>query len=145
MIFGGVLAGAFLYFAIVILKIGLLASFYFTGVAAITLIFHKNSHFKTAQITLIFLYLISLLLWSKGGSSLAPQFVYLLGTAALFFVLSDLFFRLFFKILSWSIVGISVALVMYERFGSLPVAIIVGMIVIPIAIRDRKHVRNDQN
>jgi hypothetical protein len=144
-IFAGVLAAAFFYFMVAIAGVGWPVYLFFAIVVGITLVFHGKRHFRTEQITLIFLYLISLLLWSKDALPLVPQFVYILGGATLSFILSDLFFKVFFKILSWTLVGITIALLMYERFGSLLVAILVAMIVIPIALRDREHVRHDKN
>jgi hypothetical protein len=31
---------------------------------------------------------------------------------------------------------------MYERFGSIPLSILIGLVVIPIGLRDRKYVKD---
>ncbi|MGC9212194.1 MAG: hypothetical protein ACP5F2_01855 [Athalassotoga sp.] len=142
MILSGVLAGFFLYFAISFFHFEWTVWIVFVIAEILSLIFHKGIHFRTSQITFIFLYLIIFLLWAKEGISLAPQFIYLLSFAVISFVLSDLFLKLFFKISGWTLVGITIFLLMYERFGSMILAIIICLIVIPIALRDREHAGN---
>lgn len=142
MIFFGVLTGAFFYFITFVLHVEWPACAFFAGAAIVTFVFYKNRHFKISQITLIFLYLVTILLWSKGIFALVPQFVYILSSAAVFFVLSDMFLKIFFSILSWLFVGTTVALLMYERFGSIPLSILIGLVVIPIGLRDRKYVKD---
>lgn len=139
MIFSGVLAAAFLYFIVAILHVGWPVYLFFAGTFAVGMIFHNKKHFRTAQITFVFLYLVIMMLWAKGAVQLTYQFVYLLGAASVFFTLSDILWEFVFRILSWTFVGIAIALLMYERFGSLPISIIVGLIVIPIALRDRGY------
>ncbi|MGC8708134.1 MAG: hypothetical protein ACP5R1_05330 [Athalassotoga sp.] len=142
MIFFGILTGAFFYFIAFVLHVEWPAYAFFAGAAIVTFLLHKKRHFKISQITLIFLYLVTILLWSKGTVPLVPQFVYILSSAAVFFVLSDMFLKIFFSILSWLFVGATVALLMYERFGSILLSILIGLVVIPIGLRDRKYVKD---
>ncbi|MGC8589546.1 hypothetical protein [Athalassotoga sp.] len=142
MIFFGILTGAFFYFIAFVLHVEWSAYAFFAGAAIVTFVLHKKRHFKISQITLIFLYLVTILLWSKDTVPLVPQFVYILSSAAVFFVLSDMFFKIFFSILSWLFVGATVALLMYERFGSILLSILIGLVVIPIGLRDRKYVKD---
>ncbi len=139
MILSAILAGVFLYFAISFFHFEWTVWIVFVVAEILSLLFHKGIHFRTSQMTFIFLYLIIFLLWAKEGISFAPQFIYLLSFAVVSFVLSDLFLKLFFKISGWTLVGITVSLLMYERFGSIILAIVVGLIVIPIALRDRER------
>lgn len=142
MIFSGVIAAAFLYFIIAFLHISWEVYAAFVAAEVISIVFHKRGHFKTSQITFIFLYLIVLLLWSKQAIFLSPQFIYLLSSAVIFFTLSDISWKLFFKIIAWTLIGVTIFLLMYERFGSLILAIVVGLLVIPVALMDREHVKD---
>ncbi len=141
MIFFGILSAAFFYFIAFVIHVEWPAFSFFAAVAIFVMIFHSKKHFKISQITFFFLYLITLLLWARGSISLVPQFIFLLGSASLTFILSDIFFKTFFGILSWSFVGMTISLLMYERFGTL-YSLLVGLIVIPIGLRDRRYVKD---
>ncbi len=142
MIFFGVLNVAFFYLIAFMFHVEWPVYTFFALSAAFVMYCHSKKHFKTAQMTFLFLYLITVLLWTKGGISLMPQFVFLLGAASLTFVLSDISFKIFFGILSWFFVGVTIFLLMYERFGSIPLAVVIGLVVIPIGLRDLKYVKN---
>ncbi len=141
MILSGAFAIVFLYFLISVLKAGWIVVAYFSTIAVIAHIFHKGKHFKTAGLNLFFLYVISLLYWLKGMPPYEVfKFVYLLGGASLFFAISDKLWAVPLRISGWALVSISVALLMYERFGSWPLSLLIAAIVIPIALRDHERV-----
>lgn len=138
-ILSGVLAGVFLYFLIFVLKAEWMVWAYFAVMATITHFFYKGKHFKTAELNLFFLYAVALLLWLKGFSHNGIfNLVYLLGGASAIFSLSDRIWKKFLKISAWILVSISIALLMYERFNSWPISLVVAAIVIPIALRDKE-------
>lgn len=146
MILSGAFAIVFLYFSISVLKAGWPIVAYFSVIAVIVHIFHKGKHFKTAELNLFFLYVISLLYWLKGMPLHEVfKFVYLLGGASLFFAISDKIWGVPLRFSGWALVSISVALLMYERFGSWPLSLLMAAIVIPIALKDRERVGESKN
>ena len=146
MILSAAFAAVFLYFSVIVLKTGWLIALYFSVIAVVVHVFHKEKHFKTAELNLFFLYLISLLYWLKGiPTHEIFKFIYLLGGASLLFTLSDKLWSLLFRILGWGLVSASVAFLTYERFGSWPLSLVIAAIVIPIALRDRERVGESKN
>ncbi len=146
MILSGALAGVFLYFLIFVLKTGWMVWAYFTVVAVITHLFYKGKHFKTAELNLFFLYAVTLLFWLKGfPHDDMSKLVYLLGGASAIFSLSDKIWKKFLKFSAWMLVAISIALLMYERFNSWPISLVVAAIVIPIALRDKDQSEKIKN
>ena len=146
MILSGALAGVFLYFLISVLEAEWMVWTYFAVMATITHLFYKGKHFKTAELNLFFLYAVAFLLWLKGFShSDIFNLVYLLGGASVLFSLSDRIWKKFLKFSAWILVAISIALLMYERFNSWPISLVVAVIVIPIALRDKEQSEKIKN
>ena len=146
MILSGALGAVFFYFLMVVMKFSWPLLMYFGSVVIIVHVLHKGRHFKTAELNLLFLYAISLLLWLKAyPANLIMNFTYLLGGAAVFFSLSDIFLRSLMKWSAWILVGVSVALIAYVRFNSWPISILIGAIVLPIALRDKEHRESNKN
>lgn len=143
MIFGGVLAGAFLYFMIAFLRVSWPVYLFFGAAAVIVHVLYKKKHFKTSQLSLVFMYLITVLLWFKGSNFSPDFFIYALGGSALALSLSDLFLKRVLKIAGWVLIAVAVGFLAYERLGSVPLSILVGAIVIPIALQDRERVERN--
>lgn len=146
MILSGALGIAFFYFLFSVMRFSWPLLTYF-GVATIVVhILHKGNHFKTAELNLFFLYAISLLLWLKGYPNiLIEELTYILAGAAVLFSLSDIFLKSFMKWSAWVSVGVSIGLIMQTRFNSLPLSVLVGAIVVPIALRDKEKRENSEN
>ncbi len=146
MILSSAFAVAFFYFSISVLKAGWPIVLYFSVIATIVHVFYKGKHFKTAEINLFFLYIISLLYWLKGiPTHEIFKFIYLLAGASLLFTISDKLWSVPLRISGWILVSFSVALLMYERFGSWPLSLLMAVIVIPIALRDRERFGESKN
>ncbi len=151
MILSAAIAAIFFYFLTFVLKIDISSVILFTAAATIVHIFHKKKHFKTAQLSLFFLYAVIFLFWLKGYplKTMGAEFVYLLSSASMLFCVSDVvsFSKLksTLKWAGWVAVGISTAIMMNVRFDNLPLSIIVGAAVILIALRDRDHGEEDKD